>query len=406
MSNSSESPSGPLSGVKVVELAMWAAGPVAPAIMADWGADVTKIESLSGDPYRALAIRATGNRGANSNQFVISNRGKRSITLDLGKPGAREIAYNLVRASDVFLTNLRQQGLAKIEMEYENLRTINPRLIYTHVTAYGLTGPDHNKAGYDSGAYWARSAVADTVLPEGAPPLFAAGGFGDVITAMAAVTGTCAALVARHTTDQGQLVSTSLMRIGAYHLTLNLFDVLRGQTRPRPDRTSAVNPLTNCYRCADGKWVWLLALESDRNWPMLLKALEREDLHNDARFGSHQKRTDNRGALIAILDAEFAKRPLKQWETILTREDVWYCPTQSLHDLVEDPQAQHAGCFMDLPTEEGPIKAPAGPCDFSGTPWKVRSGPPELGQHTEEVLLELGYSWADIERFKSEKLIG
>ncbi len=384
---------------------MWAAGPVAPAIMADWGADVIKIEPLQGDPYRALAIRATGNRSANSNQFIVSNRGKRSITLDLRHSAARQIAYNLVKDADVFLTNMRQQGLAKFEMEYENLRTLNSRLIYTHVTAYGLTGPDRNKAGYDSGAYWARSGVADTVLPPGAPPLFAAGGFGDVIAALAAVTGTCAALVARNSTNQGQLVSTSLMRVGSYHLTLNLFDVLRGQTRDRPDRTAAVNPLTNCYRCSDGKWVWLLGLESDRHWPLLLKALERTDL-NDPRFSSHYKRAENRAELIKILDAEFAKRSLKEWEAILTREDVWYCPTQSLQDLVEDPQAQHAGCFMDLPTEDGPIKAPSGPCDFSGTPWKVRSGTPELGQHTEEVLLELGYSWNDIERFKNDKLIG
>jgi crotonobetainyl-CoA:carnitine CoA-transferase CaiB-like acyl-CoA transferase len=404
--NSDIGASGPLSGVRVVELAMWAAGPVASAIMADWGADVIKIEPLQGDPYRALAIRPTGNRGANSNQFIFSNRGKRSITLDLRHSAARQIAYDLVKGADVFLTNIRQQGLAKFQMEYDNLRAFNPRLIYTHVTAYGLTGQDRNKAGYDNGAYWARSAVADTVLPPGAPPLFAAGGFGDVIAALSAVTGTCAALVARNTTNRGQLVSTSLMRAGSYQLSLNLFDVLRGQTRDRPDRNSAVNPVNNCYRCADGKWVWLLGLESDRHWPLLLKALGRDDLLDDSRFSSHRKRADNRIELIKIIDAEFIKRSLKQWEPILTREDVWYCPTQSLQDLVEDPQAQHAGCFMNLPTEEGPIQAPSPPCDFSDTPWKVRNGPPELGQHTEEVLLELGYAWEDIERFKEHKFIG
>ena len=399
--------SGPLSGIKVVELAIWLAGPAAGAMMADWGADVVKIEPPDGDPFRALSMgsRELGRDEVNP-MFHVDNRGKRGVALDLKKPKGLEIAYEMAAGADVFLTNMRLQSLEKMKMDYESLKRVNPRLVYTILTGYGITGPDRDKAGYDVGSYWARAGVAYETLGPEAEPLFRAGGIGDHNTAVAAVAGTCAALNARHRTGEGQLVATSLMRMGTYYLSSSMFAALRGIKAPHVTREKSFNVAINCYRDSQRQWFWLLGLQGDRAWPGLMRAVGRPEMIEDPRYTSHSKRYEHARELVAMLDQIFATKTIAEWGVIFDREDVWWCPVQSAAQVMSDPQAQAAGLFVDVPRAEGGVmRQPAGPVDFYGTPWNSRGVAPEFGQDTETVLLEMGRSWEDIAQLKSEGVI-
>jgi crotonobetainyl-CoA:carnitine CoA-transferase CaiB-like acyl-CoA transferase len=338
--------------------------------------------------------------------FHVDNRGKRGVALDLKKPQGLEIAYQMVAGADVFLTNMRMPSLEKMKMDYESLKPVNRRLVYTILTGYGLAGPDRDKAGYDVGSYWARAGVAFETLGPEAEPLFRAGGIGDHNTAVAAVEGTCAALNARHTTGEGQLVATSLMRMGTYYLSSPMFTALRGIRTPPVTREKSFNVAINCYRDSERKWFWLLGLQGDRAWPGLMRAIGRPELIGDPRYESHSKRYQHARELVAMLDQIFATKTLAEWGAIFDREDVWWCPVQSAAEVMNDPQAEGAGLFVDVPKPEGGVmRQPAGPVDFYGTPWHSRSVAPEFGQDTENVLLEMGRSWEDIARLKSEGVI-
>jgi crotonobetainyl-CoA:carnitine CoA-transferase CaiB-like acyl-CoA transferase len=369
--------------------------------MADWGAEVIKIEPLSGDPYRANT--ATGKMmSGTSSHFHYANRGKRSIALDLKSAGGREIVHNLVRGADVLVTNLRLLPLRKLGMDYDTVSSVNRRLVYTLITGYGKTGPEANTAAFDTGAFWARGGIADTLLPSGAPPVFSAGAIGDCIAGLAAAAGTCAALLTRQTSGTGQLVDTSLFRAAAYFGGLNLFDIMIGEARPRVDRNCVPNPLANCYRDARGRWFFLMNLQADRAWPGVLRAIGREDLTNDARFDSLEKRASNATELVNLLDGAFARRTLFEWEIIFKREDIWYCPVQTQEEVIGDPQAEDAGLFMNVPADDPRFRMPAGPVDFCAMPGLIKRRPPELGEHTEEILLKAGYTWSDIALLKSK----
>ena len=261
--------SGPLKGIKVVEIGMWAAGPAAGGIFTDWGADVIKVEPLEGDPYRALVVQRD-NEGQDSPQFRLDNRAKRSVTLDVRTDEGRKIAYELIKRADVFLTNIRLQSLERFKMTWDILKEVNPRLIYTIVTGYGIKGAEINRPAFDSGAWWGRGGVAATVLPDGIPPLFLAGGIGDHFTAMAAVTGTAAALFAREHTGKGQLVDVSMLRTAAYFISFNLFDQMLGRPRKKQQRHETLNPMIIPYQTKGGKWFSLLGLQGDRVWPLVM----------------------------------------------------------------------------------------------------------------------------------------
>jgi len=398
--------SGPLKGIKVVEIGMWAAGPAAGAIFTDWGADVIKVEPLEGDPYRALVVQRD-NEGQDSPQFRLDNRAKRSVTLDVRTDEGRQLAYELIKRSDVFLTNIRLQGLERFKMTWDILKEINPRLIYTIVTGYGIKGAEINRPAFDSGAWWGRGGVAATVLPDGIPPLLLAGGIGDHFTAMAAVTGTCAALYAREQTGKGQLVDVSMLRTAAYFISFNLFDQMLGRPRKKQQRHETLNPMIIPYQVKGGKWFSLLGLQGDRVWPLVMRAVDRPDLIEDERFNTAAKRAKNSAELVKLLDEIFATRTLAEWAPRLDREDVWWAPTQTTEDLLTDPQVRAAGVFMEVPAQDGKkVEMVASPVDYSGTPWLATGTHPALGQHTEEVLLELGRDWEEIARLKEKKVIG
>jgi crotonobetainyl-CoA:carnitine CoA-transferase CaiB-like acyl-CoA transferase len=380
---------GPLHGVRVVELAVWVAGPAAAGIMADWGADVIKVEAPSGDPQRAV-FGAVGLDGSMPvPPFEVDNRGKRSVVLDLRDVDARATFDELLATADVFVTNMRPGALERLELGPDHVCGRYPRLVYGAITGYGFDGDDRDRAGYDVGAFWARSGLAHTMAPPGEMPPGLRSGMGDHQTGMTLVAGIMAKLFERERSGQGGLVSTSLLRTGMYSIAWDFGIQLRFDRRESTksrERTRA--PLINSYRAGDDRVFWLICLEADRHWPKVLTALGRLDLIDDARFVDAKARLEHSMALIAELDAAFAARPLAEWAERFDEHDVWWAPVQSIVDVIADPQAQRG--FVEMAPRDGddPFRAVATPVDFDGH--DARPGPvPTLGEHTESVLEEL-----------------
>jgi crotonobetainyl-CoA:carnitine CoA-transferase CaiB-like acyl-CoA transferase len=382
---------GPLEGIKVVELGVWVAGPAAGGILADWGADVIKIESPGGDPARKFG-RMLGIEDGVSPPFEMDNRGKRSIVLDLSMDGGRATALELLGGADVFLTNVRPGALRRTGLDFETVAVCNPSLVYGLITGYGEAGPDADRAAYDVAAFWARAGLAHLLTRPGDTPPFQRGGMGDHTVGMTLAGAICAALVARAGTGKGQLVSTSLYRQGAYTVSfdLNTF-LMTGQSIAIGQRETMGNPCMNNYVAGDGRAFWIVGLEADRHWPALCRAVGRHEWLTDPRFATGRLRAANSVALIDELDKIFAARPLDEWAKVFATEpDFFWSPINSIEDVVADEQFHAAGGVVYVPDGAAGGPMVATPADFHGTPWEPRSAAPRLGQHTERILAELG----------------
>lgn len=381
---------GPVAGVKVVELGVWVAGPAAGGILADWGADVIKIEPPTGDPARMFGRMLGCDLGLNP-PFEMDNRSKRSVVLDLGTDEGRGTAFELLAAADVFLTNVRPGALRRLGLDFESVSAANPRLVYGLITGYGEDGPDADRAAFDVAAFWSRAGVAHLLTRPGDTPPFQRGGMGDHSAGMTMAAAVCAALLARERTGTGQLVSTSLYRQGAYTVSFDLNTYLMsGQPIAIGQRETMGNPCMNNYAAADGRRFWIVGLEPERHWPALCRAVGRPEWGDDPRFADARARAVNSTALIAALDEIFATRPLDEWAQVFAGEpDFFWSPINTLEDVVADEQFHAAGGIVDVPDGDAAVPMVATPADFHGTPWAPRSAAPELGQHTEEVLAEL-----------------
>lgn len=383
---------GPMEGVRVVELGVWVAGPAAGGILADWGADVVKVEPPGiGDPGRLFGQMLGGDLPFNP-PFEMDNRSKRSIGIDLANPDGFELALELIDGADVFLTNVRMAGLARLGLDPETLAKRNPRLIYCALTGYGMEGPDADRAAYDIAAFWARSGIAAALTTPGSHPPFQRGGMGDHNAGLCAAAGISAALFKREKTGEGQLVSTSLLREGIYTLSFDLAITCRfGVAVGSANRKQMGNPCINNYQDKAGRWFWIVGLEGDRHWPPLCQAVGHPEWTEDPRFDTAKNRQQNAEALITLLDEIFATRTTDEWRPIFdATEDFFWAPVQTGDEVINDPQVLASGGLIDVPDEGSTTRFPATPVDFHGTPWEPRWMAPELGQHTDEVLGELG----------------
>jgi crotonobetainyl-CoA:carnitine CoA-transferase CaiB-like acyl-CoA transferase len=396
-----------MQGVKVVELGVWVAGPAAGGILADWGADVVKLEPLGlGDPARSFSRMLGGDLPFNP-PFEMDNRSKRSLALDVSKPEGLEVALALVARADVFLTNVRQAALRRLGLDPGHLLARHPRLVYAAITGYGLTGPDADRAAYDIAAFWARSGIAMALTPPGGTPPFQRGGMGDHGVGMCAAAAVSAALFARERSGVGQLVSTSLLRQGLYTLSFDLAVTLRfGLAIQAGDRRRIPNPAINCYRDCDGRWFWIVGLEAERHWPPLARAAGHPEWISDPRFAGPAERARNAEELIRLFDEVFAARSRAEWAEIFdAEEDLWWAPVQTLDEVVNDPQVRAGGGLVDVPDGSSTTTLPATPCDFHGTPWSARAMAPAHGQHSDEILGELGLGAFEIAKLRERGVV-
>jgi crotonobetainyl-CoA:carnitine CoA-transferase CaiB-like acyl-CoA transferase len=376
---------GPLAGLRVIELGMWIAGPATGAILADWGAEVCKVEPPDGDPFRHVMSAQGYSPELPNAPFTLDNRGKRSVTLDLTVPEARTALAELLAGADVFLTNLRLDALGRLDLTPEVLLARHPGLVYGLITGYGSTGPDADRPGYDAGAFGARAGVVHQMRVGDGPPIALPLGFGDHVVALSAAGGICAALLERARTGRGQLVETSLLRNGAYALGWDLgVQLMLGKVPRAIDRAHTPTPMFNCYRCADDHWFWLLGVQADRHFPPVARAIGRPDLITDERFAAARARRQHRSELIAELDSAFAAHPLAHWASCFDAEDVWWAPVQSPAELVSDPQAIANGAFVRV--GEGEVRTVATPVDFSAHP-RASVGPvPAAGADNADLM--------------------
>ncbi|TGD71283.1 CoA transferase [Mangrovimicrobium sediminis] len=395
-------------GVRVVELAQWVFVPVAGALLADWGADVVRVEHPDGDPYRSLATQGIGSdSGSGVNlSIALANRGKRSLALDVKQPGGLEILHKLLESADVFLTSLRPEALRRLGLDADQLREKYPSLVYARGNGFGVRGPDANQAGYDASAFFARGGVADALTPlDRDYPISQRGAMGDRNGGMALAFGIAGALLKRQRTGQGSVVDVSLLATAMWTLSSDLLTVLDGKSMPRPtDRTATPNPLTSVYRTADGRFIQLMMLQGDRYWADLCRVLEREDLVADPRFADLAARRANCAACLAELDAEFGRRSFEESKTLLGRIDAPWAPVQRVDELPEDPQVIANGYIGEVNDGDLHYRLPAVPVQYDEQPPTLRRAP-EHGEHTETLLMELGYEWESIARFQAEGVI-
>src|SRR6202022_4590646 len=400
----------PLDGIRVVDWTIWQQGPFATALLGDLGAEVIKLETPDGDPGRSIFAVSGSTTARNGKNFYFesNNRHKQSITLDLKKPEAREIVYQLVAKSDVFVQNYRKGVAQRLGLDYQTLREHNPALIYATASGYGPEGPDSGDPTFDSLAQ-SRSGVMHIAGIDSDEPVYLFGGVADQMGAIMLSYGVITALLARERYGIGQEVNASHLgsMIALQGLNVSSKTIL-GKEFPRTTRDDAYNPLWNHYKCADGKWLTLGMLQTDRYWKDFCKALGIEQYRDDPRFSDIRARGTNHRELVKILDNVFMTKPRDEWMKILKHGgDFIYTIVNSISDLPTDEQVLANDYVVDYdhPTI-GKTKVVGVPIILSKTPGEPRGRAPEFGEQTEIILPELlGDSGEDVARLHEARVI-
>ena len=340
--------------------------------------------------------------------FQLDNRGKRSLTLDLQHSAGPDLLRKLTGGADIFVTNLLPNRQERYGLTYEALRERFPKLIYVAVSGFGAVGPDRNRAGFDYSAFWARSGLMGLVGEPGSPPPVQRPGMGDHTTSLNVMAATLAALRRRDRTGEGLRVDVSLFATGLWALSSDLSGALVARkVPPRYSQKRPFNPIWNAYRTRDAHWLLLVMPHPDPYWPAVCGAIDRPEWIADPRYDSRDKRMERNVELADALDKVFETRDLAEWKTRLNEAGVIWSPVQELPDVVADPQAAAMGHFTELNHPEfGPFRTLDTPFRILGADIRARGPAPELGQHTEEVLLEAGMDWEEIGNLRESGVLG
>ena len=395
-----------LAGIRVVEVASWTFVPSSGAILAEWGADVIKIEDPErGDPQRGLISSGIIPKGGANFMYEIPNRGKRSVGLNIASESGRELLYRLVETADVFVTNYLPDVRQRLGIEVAQIRARNPKVVYVRGSGNGQAGPEASRGGFDSATYWARAGIANALAePDHAWPIGVRPGFGDLMGGLALAGGIAAALLKRERTGLPSEVDVSLLGLGLWNLGPDIASARMFEHLPRPafDRDAVGNPLVGFYPTADGRFVSLMLFQDQRYWPDLCAHLGRPELTGDPRFATSAARYENRRECIALLRDIFRTATLDEWRVRLkTLAGVW-SPVQTPREVHDDPQVIANGYIQTVRTENGAeLPLTTNPVQFDRTPPAVRSAPGH-GEHTDAVLTELGLNYDEILAFKAE----
>ncbi|HKC14337.1 MAG TPA: CoA transferase [Vicinamibacteria bacterium] len=388
------------SGLKVVDLASFIAGPAATTVLSDFGADVVKLEPPgTGDPYRYLYLTPPNPSLKDNYTWQVTNRNKRSVVVDLKHSQATKVLARLVKWADVLVTNFPPRVRKGLKLNYEDLSPLNPRLIYADITGYGEVGPEADKPGFDITAYWARSGLMQFTREASSPPAVPVPGIGDHATAMSLYAAIVTGLYRRERTGQGCSVSTSLIANGAWATAAWLQAGLFGaKFNGEISRTHPANALAGAsYRTSDNRWLLLVFVEEERNWPAFAKAIQRDDLLGDPRFVDSKSRRANASALVAELDRLFGGQPLSYWKPLLDVARLPYGVVQIPEEIVKDRQL--LANKIIVPIDDGraePRYTVDSPLTIGDSPKVPPRVAPGLGEHTDQVLDELGFDPSEI----------
>jgi crotonobetainyl-CoA:carnitine CoA-transferase CaiB-like acyl-CoA transferase len=398
-----------MEGIRVLEVAQFTYVPSAGAVLADWGADVIKIEHAErGDAQRGL-IKALGqdviSKGSSFAPIMDGpNRGKRSVGLSLEKPEATRVLHELIRSSDVFLTNFLPDARAKLGIDTDAVRAVNPEIIYAVGTSFAHSGPEAGKGGYDGTAYWARGGSADGCTPPGVdPPIQQPGGaYGDNIGGMTIAGGIAAALFARARGLGPATVDISLLGVGAWATQLNIgLALMAGGPLPKIDiRQVRSNPLTGMYRTSDGRWLSLVMLQPGRYWPEFCATAGRPELATDGRFDSAEKLLANAQEASQIVAEIIASRTKDEWIAAFDGMEGQWAVVQNAYEIGHDPALRAVGQIVDVVDAEGVTRQlVANPVQFNREAPQLKRGP-LFAEHTDEVLRDLGFSGEELLELK------
>jgi crotonobetainyl-CoA:carnitine CoA-transferase CaiB-like acyl-CoA transferase len=398
----------PLSDVRVVEVTNFVAAPSAGAVLADFGADVVKVEPLRGDTWRGMTRPPKPPPGMPTLDygFQVDNRGKRSIAIALDQPEGAQLVRRLVAKVDVFLCNLLPHRQQRYGLDWPTLRDVNPRLVHATFTGYGMTGPDALRPGYDVTAFFGRGAVIDAITDPGGVAPMPRPAQGDHTAGLALALGILAALRLAERTGEGQAVDASLLGTAAWTMATDLSSVLiDGREPTKRDRHHLISPLANRFLCGDGRWI-LLTMPEVRWWPLFCEAFGHPEWVGDPRFVTMKNRFDNMPELVDLMDVEFATRPRDEWGRIFDQAGLIWGPASTLSELAADHQAATAGLFPTIDHPAGSFRTVAVPVRIEGADIGPRGAAPDIGEHTEEVLEAAGLTPGEIAALATAGVVG
>lgn len=401
-----------LEGIRVVEVGGAAAMPLAGMLMGSWGAEVIHVEPPGrGDMQREfLSQGASGWAKPHAINYIWEHvaRNKKSIGINMATPEGQAILHKLITSADVFVNNLRPYELEKFNLTYDILAKLNPKVIYANLTGYGRRGMEKNTGGYDSVAFWARSGVMDLLHDADSAPNISRPAYGDSITSLSLLVGIMAALFIRERTGIGQEVDVSLFNTATYVLGFDISGCLiTGEDAVRPQRRTMGNPIRNLYPTQDNRWIMLGMTNAQHYWPGFCKAIGRPDLEKDPKFATFEARAQHAAELVQIIEAIFRTRTYTQWIEILSANRLVWSPVQTPLETSRDEQAMANDFFVEWNHPKyGKIKVINNPIKLSKTPAEIKMRAPDLGEHTEEIMKDLGYSEEEIAKMKQAGTIG